>query len=255
VDTSFWRHLRLKLPKRGGGVMDVELLRPVAWLDEAGAKLGATIPLSLPEVGVEGSAEVIAIDACSPIARGSGRVVTGTFSHDAKHVLDVYVEELDEPIGVTPTHRIYSVDRGTFVPAEELKVGERVRCQSGIARVERKTARPGSHRVYNLEVQVDHVYHVTDGGLLVHNACPTWPATPEEMDDFLGFPGRRIPDGPGTPGRDKVVWEPNDQTRITFEQHPYHPKAPEWHRGPHYHMDTPAADHERFLPGQDMPGF
>ncbi|MGC2780213.1 MAG: RHS repeat-associated core domain-containing protein [Bradyrhizobium sp.] len=80
-----------------------------------------------------------------------------------------------------------------------------------------------------------------------------WPNTPDEMDDLLGVPGKPIPDGPSTPGRGKVVWSPNEDTKITFEQHPYHPNAPDWHQGPHWHLDTPAARHQRFLPGDAFP--
>jgi hypothetical protein len=82
-----------------------------------------------------------------------------------------------------------------------------------------------------------------------------WPKTGEEMDDFLGFPGARKPDGPMTPGRNKVEWRPNSHTRITYEQHPYHPDAPEWHRGPHWHLDTPGNPHQRYLPGDPIPGY
>jgi hypothetical protein len=39
-----------------------------------------------------------------------------------------------------------------------------------------------------------------------------------------------------TSGREKVVREPNSKTKITFEQHPYHPIAPEWHRCPHLQL-------------------
>jgi RHS repeat-associated protein len=84
---------------------------------------------------------------------------------------------------------------------------------------------------------------------------PNWPAGPEGMDDFLGLPGDRIPDGPNTTGRGKVVWRPNQETTITFEQHPYHPNAPDWHSGPHWHLDTPGQPHQRYLPGQPIPGY
>jgi hypothetical protein len=50
----------------------------------------------------------------------------------------------------------------------------------------------------------------------------TWLSTPEEMDELLGLPGTRIPDTPSTPGRNKVVWQPSERVRITYEQHPYH---------------------------------
>ncbi|MGB9774921.1 MAG: hypothetical protein ACPL4I_13065, partial [Bacteroidota bacterium] len=86
-------------------------------------------------------------------------------------------------------------------------------------------------------------------------AGPTWPQSPEEMDQFLGMEGRRIPDTSTTPGHGKVVWQTSDKIRITYEQHPYHPDAPEWHRGPHYHLDIPSGSHYRFLPGEEIPGY
>jgi hypothetical protein len=88
------------------------------------------------------------------------------------------------------------------------------------------------------------------------NAVPTWPDAPEEMDEFLGMGGRRIPDGPSTQGRSKVVWEPTNGIKITYEQHPYHPTAPDWHKGPHWHLDTPGMPpHQRYLPGDPIPGY
>jgi RHS repeat-associated protein len=82
-----------------------------------------------------------------------------------------------------------------------------------------------------------------------------WPKTAEEMDDLIGFPGKRIPDGSKTPGRGKVEWRPNGNTRIIYEQHPYHPDAPDWHRKPHWHLDTPGSPHQRHLPGDRIPGY
>jgi RHS repeat-associated protein len=84
---------------------------------------------------------------------------------------------------------------------------------------------------------------------------PFWPNTPEEMDDLLGVEGERIPNGATTPGRNKVEWKPSDNIMIVHEQHPYHSDAPEWHRGPHWHLDTPNAKHQRFLPGDPIPGY
>ncbi|MGD9158476.1 MAG: RHS repeat-associated core domain-containing protein [Desulfobacteraceae bacterium] len=84
---------------------------------------------------------------------------------------------------------------------------------------------------------------------------PKWPSSPNEMDDFLGVPGKNVPDGPTTPGRNKVTWEPNKDTKITYEEHPYHPNAPDWHKGPHWHLDTPEDTHVRHLPGDDIPGY
>ena len=80
-----------------------------------------------------------------------------------------------------------------------------------------------------------------------------WPDTAEKMDDMLGFKGRRAPDGPTTPGRDKVVWDLGPDFSITFEAHPYHPGIP-GHSDPHWHLDTPENPHQRFSPGDKIPG-
>ena len=88
-----------------------------------------------------------------------------------------------------------------------------------------------------------------------NRGTPTWPNDPEEMDKFLGMKGQRIPDTANTVGRNKVVWQPSNNIRITYEQHPYHPDAPYWHQGPHWHLDTPGAPHQRFLPGHPIPGY
>jgi len=92
-------------------------------------------------------------------------------------------------------------------------------------------------------------------------SCPAeapgsaWPSTAEQMDDLLMMDGRRIPDTPGTPGRGKVEWRPNCGTKITFEPHPYHPTAPDWHKGPHFHLGTPGIKpHQRYVPGDRIPG-
>ncbi|HKZ80773.1 MAG TPA: RHS repeat-associated core domain-containing protein [Pyrinomonadaceae bacterium] len=80
---------------------------------------------------------------------------------------------------------------------------------------------------------------------------PTWPRSAAAMDDMLGIQGTRIPDGAFI-GRNKVMWQTSDHVKITFEQHPYHPNAPSWHRGPHYHLYTPAG-RQRYLPGDPLP--
>jgi RHS repeat-associated protein len=81
----------------------------------------------------------------------------------------------------------------------------------------------------------------------------SWPSTAREMDQYLGTPGVCRPDLPGTPGRSKMVWQPSDNVRITFEQHPYHPAAPSFHSGPHWHLDLPGVRHQTFVPTEPMP--
>jgi hypothetical protein len=173
VDPPNWRKLVLLAPKKDGSTADVELLRPLWWLEEQQAEVGGTVDIQVPECGIEGRAEVLAIEPCPPIKPRPGlRVVTGTFKHRASQVLDVYVEGLDEPIGTTPNHPFWSEDRQTFVRADELNEGEHLRAFNGTPIVRRVVPLADPEPVFNLEVQCDHVYHVAKNGVLVHNSDP-----------------------------------------------------------------------------------
>jgi hypothetical protein len=110
-------------------------------------------------------------------------VVTGTFAHEAGEVLDVRVEGLAEPIGVTARHPFWSEDRKAFVPAADLRPGERLQTPEGDRRVLAVEPRGGRERVYNIEVDADHVYHVSRHGILVHNASARSP-----RGTFSGIP-------------------------------------------------------------------
>ena len=44
-------------------------------------------------------------------------------------------------------------------------------------------------------------------------------------------------------------------TKITYEQHPYHPDVPDWHKNKHRHLDTPEKRHQRYFPGDNIPGY
>jgi hypothetical protein len=88
-------------------------------------------------------------------------------------------------------------------------------------------------------------------------ATGMFPNTAAEMDALLGFEGERIPDKiiPPTPGRSKVEWKTSASVKIVYEQHPYHLNAPVRHRGPHWHLTTPAGNHTRHLPGDPFPNW
>jgi hypothetical protein len=85
------------------------------------AEVGGTVEISVPECGIEGEAEVLAIGPCPPIPPGPGRVVTGVFRHESAEIVDVAVEGLDEPIGTTANHPFWSEDRQAFVRADALR--------------------------------------------------------------------------------------------------------------------------------------
>jgi len=88
-------------------------------------------------------------------------------------------------------------------------------------------------------------------------ATGKFPNTPAEMDALLGFEGTRKPDGVTvpTPGRNKVEWKPTANVTIVYEEHPYDVNAPAFHRGPHWHLTTPAGHHVRYLPGASFPNW
>lgn len=88
-----------------------------------------------------------------------------------------------------------------------------------------------------------------------------WPSQPQLMDQFLGVPGVRVPDGPTTAGRGKIIWRPSLSVTIKYERHPYDVTAPTFHCGPHWHLEGPLGPggrplfRETFVPGEFIPGF
>ena len=166
----------LRMQKGDGSRLDVVLLRPLDWLEEYGAGPGATIYLDLPELGAEGLAEVLSVDACPQIPPSPSpdcRVVTGRFTHESAKIIDLQIEGLPEPIGCTSNHPFWSEDRQDFVEAGDLNQGETLRtADDRLVHVVSITQRKTPETVYNLEVDTEHVYYVSDGGVLVHNACP-----------------------------------------------------------------------------------
>jgi hypothetical protein len=153
-----------------GDRFDITLLRPIGWLESCNAQVGSSIHLVVSEQGLDGLAEVLAIEPCPSISSGVGRVVTGTFTHVRGGILRIRLAGLAEPLGVTSNHSIYSADRLDFVPAGELRVGETLRNLDGDVRIESIEQLGSEERVYNLEIHGEHVFRVASSGLLVHNS-------------------------------------------------------------------------------------
>lgn len=172
-DPATWKKVDLRMTKSDGKRLDMTFLWPLETMAETGAKVGATIPIDMPEMGAEGEATVLAIGSCPPIKPGSGNIVTGTFKHEAaEDCVNVLIAGASEPIGATSSHPFWSEDRQDFVAAGSLGPGERVWTETfGIVRAESVTPLPGQHTVYNIQVHGEHVYQVTNLGVLVHNAC------------------------------------------------------------------------------------
>ncbi len=165
-----YQQIRLRLEHNPRYIVDVELLRDCAWLEDNHAHVGGTVWLNMPEMGVEGLAEVLAIEPCPPVEEGEGRLVTGTFRHTSGEVYDLKLESESKPVGVTGTHPFWSVDRKDWVSAADLEIGETLKTMAGTTVVESRTKREELEAVYNIEVEGEHCYRVGESGVLVHNA-------------------------------------------------------------------------------------
>jgi hypothetical protein len=121
-------------------------------------------------LGINGPADVFAIETCQEIEPGRGRVITGTFTTARCSVLQLRLSN-GEVLEPTPPHRFFSETRQDWVAAGELRIGECLRTASGQAvSVESIALKAGKHRVYNLEVEQEHQFYVGECGVLVHNA-------------------------------------------------------------------------------------
>ena len=169
---SEWARVSFLIVRNDLSVVEAEFIRPRAWIESLGLVKGARIDLAVPELEIDGLAEVTAVRACPPIAEGAGRVVTGKFvTRDVANVVRVTLANGTE-IRATDVHPVWSVEREDWVPAGKLEPGEHVDTLSGpvaVASVEQLDRHPA---VYNLEVHGEHVYRIAVDGALVHNAGP-----------------------------------------------------------------------------------
>ncbi len=177
------RTVRLKMNQHGT-LYELAFLRSLTWLDEQQAEVGGMIHLVMTEMGLDGQARVISIDPCPDIEPddGTGRmVVTGTMKHLAGNLLEIQTADDTEPLGVTDTHPIWSVDRQDFIVAGQLKIGESLEQADGtVTQITRITPTRGPPvMVYNLEIDGEHVFRVGEDGVLVHNSCPELPDEPQ----------------------------------------------------------------------------
>lgn len=178
-----WKWVDMEVVKEDGTLALISLRRPNWWIvqNDAG-KIGNTIFLDLPEMGInKRHATVIAIRVNQLDTRfwrgnineeSSYQPITGKFIHDSNGVVNLYFEDYAKPLGVTFTHRIWSVDRNNWIEASKLMPGEHVRTYGNkTVRMLRSSQQQGNQKVYNLEVYRHHNYFVSVAEVLVHNHC------------------------------------------------------------------------------------
>lgn len=196
VDPATWRLIRMRAEQKwNDGTVDdinIETLQPLTWLKRFQIVKGgrAPIPLDLVEMGIDESlsATVLDILPCPEIEKGPGRVVLTTVDHLNHDVLELTVRHANgetDSIRTTGAHKFYDLTSGKWASASELTSGHHLHGMTGPIEVLASHAERGTHRVYNMTVEEEHVYRVADSGVLVHNT---------NCFDPIGRPGFSNPD-------------------------------------------------------------
>jgi hypothetical protein len=177
ITPETWRQISMAI-QGPDSIIHIDLLRPTWWIEQTGAVVGKTIDLSMPEMGVNGPAKVLAIMPTKADSRNNTdpryKPVTGKFIHDNAEVINLYFTHQEtEPLGVTPNHLLWSVTHGGWMHAGDLTVGDTVKTKNGTEKLTKKENKPSRHTVYNLEVHQSHTYYVSNIGVLAHNDKPT----------------------------------------------------------------------------------
>jgi len=158
-----------------GSTTVMEVLRPAGLIARLGLAVGRQLPVLIPEMGISGGAVILSIERFDKSLRLDIPVVTGRFVTDAAETVDVYFKGHDQPLGVTPKHPVFSVDRNTWVASAELQPGERLKSVDRTVTVDRVAPRPGRPTVYNVEISLHHTYFVGPADVWAHNPCKLSP--------------------------------------------------------------------------------
>ncbi|MCP4549199.1 MAG: hypothetical protein GY835_22325, partial [bacterium] len=116
-----------------------------------------------------------------------GRVVLATIRVWSEDVVQVWLKGLDAPLEATADHPVYSVTREAWVGAGKLLAGEEIWALGDTALVLEVDSKRGTYSVFNLEVEGEHVFFVSDLRVLSHNvssSCPT-----NDIGDRRAFEG------------------------------------------------------------------
>ena len=222
VDPLVWSKVTLQMPnlESPGDVLDIKLLRSVAWMAKVGCAKGATIWFDLEEMGLHGWAEVTDVEACPSVKNGVGRVVLATVTHFNSYVMEIQLQGVDEVLQPTDRHRLFSVTRNDWIPAAQLRPGEKLATCTGIVRIDSIKHRPGTHRVYNIEVETEHCFYAGAAQVLSHNVNPCAAPPPKKIETphTIEYGGNKTASAPPT-GKPNSIHEqirPDGSKRVTY---------------------------------------
>ena len=136
--------------------------------------------------------------------KASSRVVTNLIRHSGLHAMVLVAIVGGGAVHATDGHPFYAAKSGEFVAASTLVAGDTLRLDDGrTVQVSSTTAYDEDLTAYNLTVDVDHTYYVSDDSgdnVLVHNAgaCNITPGTRVDYNsDALSSHAYQARVGPG----------------------------------------------------------
>ena len=142
-------------------------LMPRAEAESLGYEVGGSAWIDGAEFGSTGWAEIASIDSVE-VPAGEGCVVHATNVHSNGDMVRLYLSDASE-VFVTGGHRFWSVSRGDWFAARELRVGEVLRTPAGVVHVDGASVEAVVTPVFNLEVEGAHEFFVGDAEVLAHN--------------------------------------------------------------------------------------
>jgi hypothetical protein len=150
VDPVTWKQVDFTLKRDDGALIQVELLRPEAWVEALALEVGSELSLTMSEFDVSGNAIVTGIHPCVEIDDGPGSVVTGRFvTRQVNNLLRITLENGTVFTGTT-THPVWLADKHSWVTLEEIQPGDILDGVSGPLAVSQVVPVPVVSDVYNI---------------------------------------------------------------------------------------------------------
>ena len=167
---SGWKQISLEVRHASGSVVDVDLLRPMEWVERIKVTVGQRFSFELTEIEIDGYGIVRSIFDAPDVDSGLGSVITGKFVNRAASDL-VRVTLVDgTQITGTSKHPVWSPDVADWRGLGEFQPGHCMQSRDGLVIVISVEFLPDTAPVYNFEVAGEHVYEITKLGILVYNA-------------------------------------------------------------------------------------
>ena len=172
-DASTCSRIVIETYRNNGLRVQIEKLVPNRILSDNKLSAGSLVSLKYEDLDVSQFGVVMHVAPCPEIApnsfTGEGQVVVSRFTSFDVELLVRLDFDGSQSLTGTSIHRIWSLDRQDWVAMGDLEIGERLQGTSGPVTITSTHLVAQTQNVYNIEVQGEHVYEVTELGILVHN--------------------------------------------------------------------------------------